>query len=162
MKTKLKSMSKRTLSIILVLLMVVSTVTVGIITTTAAYTELDNEAVGASAGDEEVGVSVDEDEAVGDNTFSVNSNASGSWAETSAVSTSKTITVDANYWLSQSTKEMNFGIRYNGNYYKKNVTFNSGETKYIDKDGDGDSKVNITKRYVTFKITNTSFNLVNC
>ena len=113
MKTKLKSMSKRTLSIILVLLMVVSTVTVGIITTTAAYIEPDNEAVGASAGDEEVGVSVDEDEAVGDNTFSVNSNASGSWAETSAVSTSKTITVDANYWLSQSTKEMNFGTHEN-------------------------------------------------
>lgn len=66
MKTKLKSMSKRTLSIILVLLMVVSTVTVGIITTTAAYTELDNEAVGASVDEEEtVGASVDEEDAGG-------------------------------------------------------------------------------------------------
>lgn len=66
MKTKLKSMSKRTLSIILVLLMVLSTVTVGIITTTAAYTEPDNEAVGASVDEEEtVGASVDEEDAVG-------------------------------------------------------------------------------------------------
>lgn len=48
MKTKLKSMSKRTLSVLLVLLMVVSTVTVGIITTTAAFIESDDNVVGAS------------------------------------------------------------------------------------------------------------------
>lgn len=72
MKTKLKSMSKRTLSIILVLLMVVSTVTVGIITTTAAYTELDNEAVGTSVDEEEtVGASVDEEDAVGQDVWRV-------------------------------------------------------------------------------------------
>ena len=47
MITKIKSLSKRTLSVLLVLLMVISTVTVGIITTTAAYIEKD-EAVGAS------------------------------------------------------------------------------------------------------------------
>lgn len=47
MKTKLKSMSKRTLSILLVLLMVVSTVTVGVLTTTAAYVEKDG-TVGAN------------------------------------------------------------------------------------------------------------------
>ena len=45
MITKIKSLSKRTLSVLLVLLMVISTVTVGIITTTAAYTDED-EAVG--------------------------------------------------------------------------------------------------------------------
>ena len=55
MKTKLKSMSKRTLSIILVLLMVVSTVTVGIITTTAAYVDKDDNTVGAKADTETVG-----------------------------------------------------------------------------------------------------------
>ena len=49
MITKIKSLSKRTLSVLLVLLMVISTVTVGIITTTAAYTDED-EAVGDSAG----------------------------------------------------------------------------------------------------------------
>ena len=43
MKPKLKSLSKRTLSIILVLLMVVSTVTVGIFTTTAAYSDAPDE-----------------------------------------------------------------------------------------------------------------------
>lgn len=46
MITKIKSLSKRTLSVLLVLLMVISTVTVGIITTTAAYIEKD-EAVSA-------------------------------------------------------------------------------------------------------------------
>ena len=48
MKTKLKGLSKRSLSVLLVLLMVVSTVTVGIFTTTAAFVEPDN-TVGASA-----------------------------------------------------------------------------------------------------------------
>lgn len=61
MKTKLKSMSKRTLSIILVLLMVVSTVTVGIITTTAAYVDKDDNTVGAKADTETVGAVVGEE-----------------------------------------------------------------------------------------------------
>ena len=52
MKTKLKSMSKRTLSIILVLLMVVSTITVGVLTTTAAYTDKDDNTVGATVNDD--------------------------------------------------------------------------------------------------------------
>jgi len=54
MITKLKSMSKRTLSVLLVLLMVVSTVTVGVITTTAAYSD-PNESVGANADSDSVG-----------------------------------------------------------------------------------------------------------
>ena len=49
MITKIKSLSKRTLSVLLVLLMVVSTVTVGIITTTAAFIEKENEAVAMGA-----------------------------------------------------------------------------------------------------------------
>ena len=52
MKTKLKSMSKRTLSILLVLLMVVSTITVGVLTTTAAYTDKDDNTVGATVNDD--------------------------------------------------------------------------------------------------------------
>ena len=66
MKPKLKSLSKRTLSIILVLLMVVSTVTVGIFTTTAAYSDAPDEAVSAAASSEEgtVGASVEKDNLV--------------------------------------------------------------------------------------------------
>ena len=69
MKPKLKSLSKRTLSIILVLLMVVSTVTVGIFTTTAAYTDAPDEAVSAAASSEEgtVGASVEKDNLVSGN-----------------------------------------------------------------------------------------------
>ena len=69
MKPKLKSLSKRTLSIILVLLMVVSTVTVGIFTTTAAYSDAPDEAVSAAASSEEgtVGASVEKDNLVSGN-----------------------------------------------------------------------------------------------
>lgn len=52
MKTKLKGMSKRTLSILLVLLMVVSTVTVGVISTTAAYVDKGDNTVGATVNDD--------------------------------------------------------------------------------------------------------------
>ena len=61
MKTKLKSLSKRSISVLLVLMMVVSTVTVGIFTTTAAFIDSD------SAEESVVGASVDDDTAVGDN-----------------------------------------------------------------------------------------------
>ena len=58
MKTKLKSLSKRSISVFLVLMMVVSTVTVGIFTTTAAFTDSD------SAEESVVGASVDDGDAV--------------------------------------------------------------------------------------------------
>lgn len=61
MKTKLKSLSKRSISIFLVLMMVVSTVTVGIFTTTAAFIDSD------SAEESVVGASVDDDSVVGAN-----------------------------------------------------------------------------------------------
>ncbi len=62
MKTKLKSLSKRSISVFLVLMMVVSTVTVGIFTTTAAFIDSD------SAEESVVGASVDDDSETGGNT----------------------------------------------------------------------------------------------
>lgn len=62
MKTKLKSLSKRSISVFLVLMMVVSTVTVGIFTTTAAFIDSD------FAEESVVGASVDDDSETGGNT----------------------------------------------------------------------------------------------
>lgn len=69
MRNKLKSVSRRTISVFLVVLMVISTVTVGVFTTTAAFTEKDN-TVSASVDakkDNEVGAAVDTEETVGGN-----------------------------------------------------------------------------------------------
>ncbi len=69
MRNKLKSVSRRTISVFLVVLMVISTVTVGVFTTTAAFTEKDN-TVSASVDakkDNEVGAAVDTEETAGGN-----------------------------------------------------------------------------------------------
>ena len=149
MKTKIKSMSKRTLSILLVLLMVLSTVTVGIITTTAAYIEPDSEIVGASAddsvgasADDSVGVSVDADEAVGDISFS-NFYIHGSWDNED-----REVTQNVAY-----EKELSAGTTYTfyfrgksgSTYYdfKKNGTTISSTTDYNITTGEA-SALNLT------------------
>ena len=153
MKTKLKSMSKRTLSIILVLLMVVSTVTVGIITTTAAYIEPDNETVGASAGDEEVGVSVDEDESVAGGSWSINYFNDGSFIS-SSYNTDITLSYsDFSSHLNGNNLELKFTDDY-GNKYGNNNLVNCGGTITAGKSDNHKVILNNAKNYtsITFKV----------
>ena len=155
MKTKLKSMSKRTLSIILVLLMVVSTVTVGIITTTAAYIEPDNETVGASAGDEEVGVSVDEDESVAGGSWSINYFNDGSFIS-SSYNTDITLSYsDFSSHLNGNNLELKFTDDY-GNKYGNNNLVNCGGTITAGKSDNHKVILNNAKNYtsITFKVNN--------
>ena len=155
MKTKLKSMSKRTLSIILVLLMVVSTVTVGIITTTAAYIEPDNETVGASAGDEEVGVSVDEDESVAGGSWSINYFNDGSFIS-SSYNTDITLSYsDFSSHLNGNNLELKFTDDY-GNKYGNNNSVDCGGTITAGKSDNHKVILNNAKNYtsITFKVNN--------
>lgn len=159
MKTKLKSMSKRTLSILLVLLMVLSTVTVGIITTTAAYTEPDNEAVGASAGDEEVGVSVDEDESVVGGSWSINYFNDGSFIS-SSYNTDITLSYsDFSSHLNGNNLELRFTDEY-GNKYGNNNSVNCGGTITAGKSDNHKVILNNAKNYdsITFKVNNCDGN----
>ena len=104
MKTKLKSLSKRSISVFLVLLMVVSTVTVGIFTTTAAFTEPDNESVGAR---------VEADEAVGASGYGFK----GSWDHFAEHASGTTLTLSAGSYTF---------VCYNGDtIYKENTTINA-------------------------------------
>ena len=159
MKTKLKSMSKRTLSIILVLLMVVSTVTVGIITTTAAYIEPDNETVGASAGDEEVGVSVDEDESVAGGSWSINYFNDGSFIS-SSYNTDITLSYsDFSSHLNGNNLELKFTDEH-GNKYGNNNLVNCGGTIIAGKSENHKVILNNAKNYtsITFKVNNCTGN----
>lgn len=149
MKTKLKSMSKRTLSIILVLLMVVSTVTVGIITTTAAYTEPDNETVGASVDEEEVGAAVETDEKVG-----LSGNISFWCAPTGnqTVASGGSITIDLSRYASGDVVE--FAIWQGDVNFKTQVTIDAtkGTNCTFGQGNTGNNKF-IVKNYTSITIT---------
>lgn len=121
MKPKLKSLSKRTLSIILVLLMVVSTVTVGIFTTTAAYTDAPDEAVSAAASSDEsaVGGSVEEDNRVGAGQIEFYSTPTG----TMTVDSGGEITIDLSSYSYGDT--VDFTLSSGGQNFNQNVTMDA-------------------------------------
>ena len=142
MNTRFKHLSKTTISVLLSLLMIVSTVTVGIVATNAAYTD---------------------DEAVGYDSFAVHYqryDGDTDWTDTSLVSSGGKVTVDANSWLTGSNHQMKFDVKANSDYCKDNQTFNDGDTKNLSTSGSADAKVNVTKRYVTFTVGHQSDNSV--
>ena len=121
MKPKLKSLSKRTLSIILVLLMVVSTVTVGIFTTTAAYSDAPDEAVSAAASSDEsaVGGSVEEDNRVGAGQITFDSTPTG----TVTVDSGGEITIDLSSYSYGDT--VDFTLSSGSQNFNQNVTMDA-------------------------------------
>lgn len=143
MKKRFNHLSKSTISILLALLMVVSTITVGIVATNAAY--------------------VAPDDSVGYDSFAIHYqrySGDNDWADTACVSSSGKVTVDANDWLSGSDHVMKFGVKANNDYCKDNQTFNDGDQKNLVNNGSADAKVNVTKRYVTFQVGHQSDNSV--
>lgn len=116
MKTRLKHMTKSTVSVLLSLLMIVSTVTVGIIATSAAYTEQD-EAVGA------------------DTWYAI---VDGSWHALSSNQYSETLSVGSHTIRFAKSA----GYQQDTYYGANNTTFTSTQSSY--NIHEGESAINLT------------------
>lgn len=145
MKTKLKSLSKRSISVFLVLMMVVSTVTVGIVTTTAAFIDSD------SAEESVVGASVDADSVVG---YSGNiCFYCAALSENKEIASGGSITIDLSSYSSGQEVEFAIWGKDGGNFKKGQTIDATVGTSYNFSEEDGSNNKFTVRNYTSITIT---------